>query len=1578
MAPLMVKGSCEDAFELLSVLTNDHRNLEGEDDPLDVNELLNNNKQCSEEFNKWLQKQTSDHISKTTAQFKVTKAARALEVDNRPTRWEDVVMKCVPLQEGEEGDVELSVEPDEVPPIPDPLGISDADLRITQELYSSGRLFKTQNGGYSRRGTAFVGNSPLKGGIGRSSDDRDDDSDSSDSDGGGGEDGQGGGGGGRLESFDQSATGAIGTSSNTGGEGFRTGGGGANRNQKQSLSIIPSDKSFSTTLFLSLVHGSISFDRLREGERNLKELLQQQSSRRENLVRLHFGLFVQCADGLEWLKAFRKGVYKLSEMPKIKTYRKSTVELSKEAKMNAAASRGSSADKGMEKLKKAQTTLDLAKLEAQSTLAPILERMKQSRRVKNAEKVLRRMSAILEHPQKMRMALDRGDLQEVVLIYQRVQAIPTTISLRILQRVKTAADSLVAEMKRQLLVSLLTPSTNHHMLLRYCKILLDLDGPQAYLDVLRQCIIRQILHFVELIKETKDRFCTDAADAFSKAQELSMMNKSNFYSTSDREAIAAALRKYTHLSTHNVAPKRASTVKSSPRGPLGRKGLTSAGSFYVPTEDPDDMSVAGGLHVKVDEFDADQGDGGDDDVSEADWLDYEDSVFGDDSPGPGGASGLWERGSIAGDSVLGGLGRNQQREVDNCALLSSHVRQHYLESVVDTIAKWFPCLLRLVSEYLVVQAAHHKKATATITAATPFLNAGMKSSNMSRKGGPSAAPAGTNNFFNQRTSQRPPVIKLLGSALKLYSEFIRQTVHGISVSFQSFPLPAELVTAFSELDVNSSFNNSAGGSGVTSAVSALASLQALITPSASLTSPVDAKTFETLISASVFTEGLKEPFRRTILREIYDLYDGIEGSLNSDMVRGAHNPKAASNTFGLATSNAPFAKQHVPFSGGSQSSTASSSENYFLVVTSPYYESVNMLQVLSREGEIQVAQKIMDRLTDLGFKLCDFTASHSAVSLMTNMGASGHGGGDESSKRVTGGGSSRVDLSSGGVASSGKKISRKLLKLEQTVHELESLITRCLHKVTVLIKRTDWVAQVVHDGVLKVLTSFVEALRREEMLIEDSKSGLLRTQSQHGDSSNAFGVPSPTGKRGGKKPTGGTRASISNGLVIQSLEEELRNSETLDKQKVAFLLDLLRACIRLRNYSTPLLHRLLTKMFPISVAAQSVAFDSVLGATATSSSAPSASDASSPAEKSTSMLNKLFAFESVAPEPTSRMNKKGSFYGAPAIRGGSPVTISPNKNGSELKASSQSVSLLDRLQGSLDEDSGALMSVLNETATLESKVVVSYLEQKRREIHGAVHAGYHLLARRETAGSWMPVVRLNATESDGTYVPTHLSRILLMIGHEKSSLAAELGRLTVECGGKKQASASGPVKSRRSSPTKASRPSSVEEDALSDEDSDEDYDDSLQDEHEEQTVSGTYSNSFVDGRALASSTGQSAMGLKYCEHIYAELCVALVDMYAELIAKLKGNTFLSGGTAAGPCSTPHTLGQACEEMEYLKTVFKSLLLSSSSSSNALSSAPSRPNLNAPVVAASPSGGEYFATSQQLVRDAKLLSMLVAN
>ena len=71
------------------------------------------------------------------------------------------------------------------------------------------------------------------------------------------------------------------------------------------------------------------------------------------------------------------------------------------------------ADKGLERLKNSKATLDGAKIEAQRTLAPILDNMRRSRRIKSAELVLKKMTGILEYPIRMRQSLERGDLDEV-------------------------------------------------------------------------------------------------------------------------------------------------------------------------------------------------------------------------------------------------------------------------------------------------------------------------------------------------------------------------------------------------------------------------------------------------------------------------------------------------------------------------------------------------------------------------------------------------------------------------------------------------------------------------------------------------------------------------------------------------------------------------------------------------------------------------------------------------------------------------------------------------------------------------------------------------------------------------------------------------------------------------------------------------------------------------------------------------------------------------------------------------------------------------------------------------------------
>ena len=55
-------GSDEDAFKLLEILFVDHRNIEGDDDPLDPMQLLCDNKECFDIFERWMQKRTTEEV----------------------------------------------------------------------------------------------------------------------------------------------------------------------------------------------------------------------------------------------------------------------------------------------------------------------------------------------------------------------------------------------------------------------------------------------------------------------------------------------------------------------------------------------------------------------------------------------------------------------------------------------------------------------------------------------------------------------------------------------------------------------------------------------------------------------------------------------------------------------------------------------------------------------------------------------------------------------------------------------------------------------------------------------------------------------------------------------------------------------------------------------------------------------------------------------------------------------------------------------------------------------------------------------------------------------------------------------------------------------------------------------------------------------------------------------------------------------------------------------------------------------------------------------------------------------------
>lgn len=62
-------GHADDAFELLHILYQDHRNAEDEQDPIDINFLLHNDSVCYDRFHAWLQKSNLDFVSEINTCF---------------------------------------------------------------------------------------------------------------------------------------------------------------------------------------------------------------------------------------------------------------------------------------------------------------------------------------------------------------------------------------------------------------------------------------------------------------------------------------------------------------------------------------------------------------------------------------------------------------------------------------------------------------------------------------------------------------------------------------------------------------------------------------------------------------------------------------------------------------------------------------------------------------------------------------------------------------------------------------------------------------------------------------------------------------------------------------------------------------------------------------------------------------------------------------------------------------------------------------------------------------------------------------------------------------------------------------------------------------------------------------------------------------------------------------------------------------------------------------------------------------------------------------------------------------------
>lgn len=586
---------------------------------------------------------------------------------------------------------------------------------------------------------------------------------------------------------------------------------------------------------------------------------------------------------------------------------------------------GNNGDKGMEKLKKAHITLDVAKVEAKKTLAPILERMKHGREIRSAEKVLRGMSTALEYPFLMKKALDRNDLKDVVTLYQRVQSVPGNSSLKIIPKIKKAADGVVSELRKICLTQLFNPSFNYVEINKHAQILLELDGPSYYAQVVRMCFIRQLLHFLSLCNDAKLKFMADSVEAFENGQELNILSKNSasVVGSSDNETVANAVKKFVASSRKRSVSLSHDLIKASKRVSASRTSVMR-GSFS---------------HVHIDDIGVDDGENGHDE--------FDDDVMDENVIEDSGGIELWIQSIMSQSSRESPSARrasispfassdlDDAKFRDYSEILCHMVRKAYCEQIVEIVSRSFPCLFRQVNLVFLASICYltisHRLSCDTLVANlttqlpgnTPFPleRSGVLGSTGGR-GFPSQLSTRGPGILQSMQSMRAPMLggnsvplnkpirtglsasKLLALGITISTESIAQSINGYYSSSNSinldgtrnvFVVPTELLSSFNDLDqflaqlpaqfggwaLKVDFGEFLSKSSVQGQAKA-ATISANITrfyeliQSAGTNSTGIASSATVSSASAALRQSMLQPFHQDCLSDVYLLYDGLE------------------------------------------------------------------------------------------------------------------------------------------------------------------------------------------------------------------------------------------------------------------------------------------------------------------------------------------------------------------------------------------------------------------------------------------------------------------------------------------------------------------------------------------------------------------------------------------------------------------------------------------------------------------------------------------------------------------------------
>lgn len=1568
-------GNSDDAFTLLEILMKDHRNDEGELDPIDVLDLLDNNSICRERFNQWLQKSSAEQISKTIEKFKSVKAKSFITI-NRPMTWQEVEFKPVPLQEDEEGGVEEEVETVELDiPISDPLNLSDIDLRDTQALYATGKLGLTKNlqsdvvassssksrkslhkrrmskaniGGISSsQGNLFFSKlrrSQMSGESKKDSSALGEDSDGDDgngySDSSSDDDGN---------AYANSTAGTnwgLGRGNDEAGEDtndFSTKPHNGNRNgsnnfgsktKRSEMSILPRDKTFSPGIFLALVHGNISFEDLKTGLGNLKNLLDQQSNQRVSLVRSHFGLFVKCAEGLDWLKAYRKGI-----MKKLDTT--SVTKVNPHRKMKPG-------ETGDTKLTRAKKNLDVAKTEAQETLAPILDRMRRSRRLKGAEKFLRRLASTLEYPQRMRRASEKGDFNEVLALHQRILTIPTSSSLKILQRVKESAHEVINSVKGRCKTILIQPQPDPQVLLKHAKILRELEDDESYSEHLRRAFLKQCGHFADSVKKLNDGFNDDVIQCFLLGTGSSNSNVSNHsannYSRESRRPSTGGIRK-SSISKSSTARFSADLVENK-----------------------------------------DDGRGGP--------MDFEEDNDGGDDPGDSAGQGL-----LFGNINASENGDTSTRDNASTPLqsLATNSRLAHIIGLSDALVHWIPCLYRIAIEIETISNAS-------------MLNSG---SIMGR----SAV-----GLFSRGT-MKPS--KIIGILLEACAEVLRQSIFGLSHNPNN--VFADMVSTVGRINKGTNTfefankplssnvsNNSNGSNSDTGGIDAEArNSQELGDDGINTTSGEngeDESIIEGVIAVPPYSSALSEPHQSNMVKEIGDLYETLESIL---------------------TSSEEQIQQQAQSSNG------------------VFFDSLSLLRELAVEGEVCIAQRVIDRYCTLVNELFDenilqrmtnqqimrrnnalkilssdfqFQQSNDAnynnylnISNPNKNSRSGTSNNNNNASRNSKY-QQNVELYSAG-------------RIEVMSQNFEKLSLRCLEKLSKAIRRPDWVGSTVVMGFENAFTSFSEIIRREHTVA--AMSSILNFASGSSGSGSISNDPATNHNRsqrpGRVSKTKGLasnsfdlaeKSNVGNIMDLKSLEQDLRgavsssksngtlvdiNSSHTPQRGYDILYDILRSVAFLRTHTIPTLWAEVAAKYPSSSyeirgrADSGIGSRMVRGESALNILKGNNNSGNNSSSGSGSLLSMLFSST-----PSGDNSEQGSSSKNNSNPQGKKPTANSYNNDTtgtgSTKANSTFFARLIEISDSSKLPSQAV-GILRDAANLEEIAFSELVKSKISEINSTVLASYRALVKTELSSKLHGVSKLDINKdniqntSNTSQLPAHLTKILLIIGYEKSQISSTFSNLTIETGfyDSRAIAMNGSSGGHINALNSRFRKSSLGSESGSVSGSSSGY-------GLESTSTGASSfynrriyrdNSRNEDLRLGGSLGLGEYsyqalpkGEKYGEYIFKEICHDLLLLYQDLVTRLSNNSFTSQvqqlivtssnqnqtmSNSSSSVQCPQALGRAVEEFEFLKIVICKVIPSHSQV---------QIQANIASLGHHHSGGSLYPSCDQLQREAKIYTVMI--